>query len=218
MPSKSSAANTKSQDRRFKVGRVVWVLEDGEYHRGLVAELRPREKILVDFPDCDPTLCAQYDEWDENLFARKPKPKKPKKPKNPSPATQSGSKKRTASSSPQPPPGGQKRPRVPRGRRETGSRRAAQRQQEEGEAAMAQALLKARLDGLMSEEKRKSSLKAQEQAVASNLLRLKDTALEKTKEILEKRGPPTKEPVEKRDPPSIYDEKESSSGMKFTPV
>ena len=79
MPSKSSTAKPKNQDRRFNVGKTIWVLEEGKYHRGIVAELKPHDKILVDFPDFSPTVCAVYDEWDQNISVKKPKQKKPKK-------------------------------------------------------------------------------------------------------------------------------------------
>ena len=208
MPSNASTAKPK-QDRRFKVKKQVWVLEDGEIHRGIVAELRSRGKILVDFPDCDPKLCAVYDEDDENISGRKPKVQKPKNEAAP-PASLSKKRKLPDSTSP---------PSVS-GRRGTGARRAALRQQQEAEDTMAKALVSARLDGLRFEENRRKAQEAQEQQLASGLLTLQTSGLRKTQALLEaafqrqEQEPDTPPPSR-----SIFDDPVmQESGMKFTRV
>ena len=77
---------------------------------------------------------------------------------------------------------------------------------------MAKALLSARLDGLVSEEKRQRSQKAQEKAVASSLLKLKDAGLQKTQALLKKN------PVPKSIFANPADHVFPDSGMKFTRV
>ena len=221
MPSKSSTAKPQNQGRRFKVGKTIWVLEDGKYHRGIVAELKPHDKILVDFPDFSPTLCAQYDEWDENIFSRKPKPKKPKKTTAP-PVPSSKKRKASESTSPQVE---KKRPwqPTPRGRRETGNRRAQQRQEQEDEEARARARMDAQVEGKKFEERAKKAQKIREDQVAANLLNLKESGLQKTKELLVQKGPPSifDEPVLEvpQNTPSFSSGSACDvSGMKFTRV
>ena len=97
---------------------------------------------------------------------------------------------------------------------------------------MAKAMLSARLDGQMSEEKRRNTQRTQERTVASNLLNLRDAGLHKTQELLKKvpggappsiLDSPSNQAVEKTppsSPASMLDQSsvDEGSGMKFTCV